>query len=227
MDRLPQVLPFEFSHAGWRDAMPARDEWASERGVVYRDAAARGRLRLLKRGLSNNWDLYLRRVAAPNAAIREHVTAFDKKSSIIGRKRAFAKVNSLLTSLGSVLEVVDYRSRIALWSILRPRTHLIFNPSTPADAQMCISVNFIAFTPGSQSHGQFTLEIPDHALGRLYERDPQCDAKQVILEAHHTLLGLDSEALTGRVHDFYCPPGRAHFAVRCAAASARPTTTTI
>jgi hypothetical protein len=117
------------------------------------------------------------------------------RSSATGRQRAFAKIAKRIATTGATLEGIrlDGRSPCAVWSILKPRVSVRIEPDDPSDAQNCISVNYIYVGDldgiPHRADGLWTLEIPDHALGRLLHRSP-ADPAVSIAAAHHAALRL-------------------------------------
>jgi hypothetical protein len=105
-----------------------------------------------------------------------------------------------------------------VWSILKPRD-AVFCEAPPditpnkreALFQDCVTVNYIVAgnIPGFDrpatigiAEGLWTLEVPDHALGRAVERSRFLHPGTIIREAHVNLLGLPSAAVSNeRVFD--------------------------
>lgn len=160
--------------------------------ITYADAEVRGRLRQWKTALAANYRR-LDRLFSTSALVAD-VTELCARSSSTGRQRAFAKVAKRIVATGATLEGVrlDGRAPCAVWSILKPRDSVAVDPDDPADAQNCVTVNHI-FTGNldgvpHQADGLWTLEIPDHALGRLLHRSGAVDPASSIAAAHHAAL---------------------------------------
>jgi hypothetical protein len=120
-----------------------------------------------------------------------------RRSSHTGRRRAFDKLARLLGP-GVVLEGLrlDGKQPLALWSILKPRVAVTVDaPPESGLAQDCVTVDYIlaGIMPdapnGGIATGSWSLEVPDHALGRCIQRSGLLPSA-IIAEAHHNLLGL-------------------------------------
>jgi hypothetical protein len=95
-------------------------------------------------------------------------------------------------------------------------TQFIVDAADPADAQNCITVNYIVIFDGgnvvNRGEGLWTLEIPDHALGRMLHRSKAGS----IAEAHHAALRMRlDDATRNRAFDrdfqFLLPAGSGAF----------------
>jgi hypothetical protein len=66
-------------------------------------------------------------------------------------------------------------------------------PDDPSDGRACVTANYlyVGVLDGvpHQAEGLWTLEIPDHALGRLLHRSP-ADPMASVMAAHHAALRL-------------------------------------
>jgi hypothetical protein len=162
--------------------------------AVYADAEVRGRLRQWKTALAVNYRRLDRLFTS--GALNTHVVELCSRSSSTGRQRAFAKVAKRIATTGATLDGVrlDGRAPCAVWSILKPRDSVAVDPDDPSDPQNCITVNYVYLGDVDgvphQADGLWTLEIPDHALGRLLHRSGAVDPAARIAAAHHAALRL-------------------------------------
>jgi hypothetical protein len=187
----------------WRFAV-ARTSLPKQQPATYADAEIRGRLRQWKEGLVRNYRRYDR--ARKDPETEELIGQFVRRSSRLGRHRAFDR---LARRFGPGVSLEGVRldgNPLAVWSILWPRFSVVLN--APADhslSQDCVVVNYImaGVIPegedlkgvGAGVHdGLWTLEVPDHALGRVMARSGLApDA--IIRAAHHQLLALRQAVL--------------------------------
>lgn len=182
---------------------------ASVRATQYPDATIRGRLRQWKAELASSYAAFDRAFTAPE--FEQAAGEFAARKSITGRERAFARLHRLLTPTAT-LEGVRFGGNhpIAVWSILCPRKAVTTGKEDgsavdPALRQACVVLNYaIAYRSEGGARcgeGLWTLEVPDHALGRLTERS-QASPEAVIRAAHHNLLRLriDQLASDGIIH---------------------------
>lgn len=165
-------------------------------GIVYADAESRGRVRAWKKRLA---DQYMEFVAGFRV-LDEECDDFIKRSAK-GRARALAKIKRLLGA-GATLEHVrlDGKEPFAIWSILKPRNTMTVRPSPSATeaerrslGQDAVTVNCIAagWLPGDVGRiieGAWTIEVPDHALGRAVQYSGYIHPGVIIREAHLNLL---------------------------------------
>jgi hypothetical protein len=166
---------------------------------TYADAEVRGRLRQWKADLSRSYRIVDHLLAKQSAAVVADLRAFCFRGSSTGRQRAFSRISRMLASAGATLEGVrrEGKAPIAVWSILKPRESVTFKPDDASDAQNCISVNYVVIgrlvnEETRWGDGLWTLEIPDHALGRLLHRSAN-DPAGSITDAHHAALRLRRE----------------------------------
>jgi hypothetical protein len=162
--------------------------------AAYADAETRGKLRLWKQALTRRYRTFDR--AYQNHALLRPLIARMVKRGSAGRRRAFGRIVKALGP-GVTLEGVrlDGKYPLAVWSILRPRTSVTVDaPVETGLMQDCVAVNYVlagVLPPGmvGTAEGLWSLEIPDHALGRAIHRSGLLpDA--IIAEAHHNLLRL-------------------------------------
>jgi hypothetical protein len=178
-------------------------------GVTYGDAETRGRLRQWKKKLAHDYTLF-------DAAFRElqdgksfHLAEDMVQCTRVGRQRAFDRINRSFGP-GATLESArlgrNNRS-MAIWSILKPRDATAMAAYT-ADMsetergsllQDCVTVNYVVVGCVSSTvlvaEGLWTLEVPDHALGRAVERSRLLHPGVLIREAHLNLLDLPAAVL--------------------------------
>jgi hypothetical protein len=199
--------------------------------VAYGDAQTRGRMRLWKRSLANGYEAFSR--AFLTRATSDHVIDFVRRSSSIGRKRAFDKLHRAFGP-GVMLEGlrIEGEHPIAVWSILKPRSSVIIDaPVESGLAQDCVTVNYVIAGAWNNEpnigEGLWSLEIPDHAIGRAIDRsggDPRTSSPdRLIIEAHHNVLQLKvtdvmRDGVMGTDHRFLVKAGAGGFicAVRIA-----------
>ena len=190
--------------------------------AAYANPAIRDKLRQWKEGLARQYRAVDRAFGGEaQARLLPVITDMIRRSSPRGRRRAFRYI---VRALGSGLTLeglrLDGDYPLAVWSVLKPRQSIIVNaPVESGLAQDCVTVNYVlagalprvtgnrvsAGAPprvssggrgfGAIREGMWSLEVPDHALGRAIERSGLLpDA--LIAEAHHNLLRLAS----GRRH---------------------------
>jgi hypothetical protein len=181
--------------------------------VDYADAETRGRVRLWKQDLVTHYRAILRARFTPER--RAEIQAMYLKGSK-GRQRAFAKLNKHLSPHASLQAVNLSEAPYALWLALKPRTNVLDDPN----GQDCLMVNYVMagrlLDGFGFAQGGWTLEVPDHALGRLLQRAPHSDPAAIVIDAHKLALQLDTRQLIvdGRVLDqrrFWLPAGPGMF----------------
>jgi hypothetical protein len=174
--------------------------------VNYGDAEARGRLRQWKQKLARDYAVF------DNAY--KHLSDGNLRSTVIdmvkcsraGRKTAFEKIHRALGP-GATLESVDLskpRHSRAIWSILKPRDSVTIEvPDTTTESereslsQNCVTVNYVLIgcvtdPEPIKAEGLWTLEVPDHALGRAVAGSGFLHPGTIIRNAHLHLLDLPS-----------------------------------
>jgi hypothetical protein len=181
--------------------------------VSYKDAQTRGRLRAWKAQLAENYIQFDNafRYLDPRSRQSELVADMALKSSA-GSDKAFRKIQTLL---GPGVRLEHRRCRrkrtFAIWSILKPRSAVAcavsksdYSAAERASfAQDCVTVDYVLIGAIRKdiayiATGLWTLEVPDHALGRAVERSRLRDPGELIREAHLNLLDLP-ETLSPRV----------------------------
>jgi hypothetical protein len=171
--------------------------------VAYGDAQTRGQIRHWKKKLAERYGQFLR--AYDNQNILTPITADLIKGSGGTRRGALDKLIKLFGP-GATLETaeIERRNGYALWSILKPRYAVFVDTQTgKSDAkkteaeigsltQDCVTVNYICVVARNGAafvgEGLWTLEVPDHALGRAVERSGLLQPETIIREAHRSAL---------------------------------------
>jgi hypothetical protein len=185
----------------------------TQQPVAYGKPEVRGQLRAWKQKLDRDHAAFERAYTAPVGDLRNAPVDLVKRSSRPGRERALAKIQHAFGP-GVTLEIahLDGKHPHAVFSILRPRNAVTVETSGDvADAeraslaQDCVSVNYIVAgcMPGPPEHaglaeGLWTLEVPDHALGRAVERSRFLHPGAIIREAHLNLLAMPSRVVNQR-----------------------------
>jgi hypothetical protein len=171
------------------ESRPAK-AFRPDTATAYPDAAARGQVRLWKQQLAKQYRQFER--GYRSVVTKKLLEAFTCKTGT-GRRRAFAKLAQGLGS-GVTLQGLRLDGRpLAVWSILKPREAV--RQDIP---DHCVTVNYILggiFPHGFDgavsniAEGLWSLEIFDHALGRIIERQG-ASLTAIINEAHDNLLRL-------------------------------------
>jgi hypothetical protein len=175
--------------------------------ITYADAETRGRLRAWKQKLAKDYSAYDSRYRQARDSHNPAIGDLVEKRGI-GRQRAFEKIARILgPSVTFEWSDLTAKRPIAVWSILMPRQAVVTHmpEGTPekevlSRAQNCVCLHCIVagFLPGSGSDpgkigvtdGVWTIEVPDHALGRAVQRSRFLHPGVIIREAHTTLLDL-------------------------------------
>jgi hypothetical protein len=177
--------------------------------VTYANPEVRGLLRVWKQKLARDYAAF-ERGRALAGDLRDALVDLVKRSSRAGRERALAKIQRACGP-GVTLELayLDDKHPHAIFSILRPRDAITIEmPDETRDAergslmQDCVAVNYFVagYIPGPPEHfgvaeGLWTLEVPDHALGRAVERSRFLHPGAIIREGHLNLLALPSSVM--------------------------------
>jgi hypothetical protein len=187
--------------------------WPTKTTITYADAETRGKLRAWKKKLAERYAVFEANfVRADRMAIVSDMV----RGSTTTRNRAYQKLCTLFGP-GAFNEGVSLQrgKSLAIWSILKPRNAVTSKPHEDAPpevaaslAQDCVCVNYIVCgTPRVIiSDGLWTLEVPDHALGRAVERSGFLQPEQIIREAHMRLLSMPVERALD-VHYIKAGPG--------------------
>lgn len=162
-------------------------------------AEAKGKLRLWKTAAA-------RRVEALDRILRSRETGtlvaeFSLRTSTTGQQRAFKALRRRLGTWPALEFVQVGREPLALWALLRPRGALMAWSDNPSERQDCVVVDCIIAGSGiarpgfdcAMAGGFWSLEVTDHALGRLLQRCPRASLDQVLLEAHHNALRIRTD----------------------------------
>jgi hypothetical protein len=169
--------------------------------VAYADAWSRGLVRQWKTKLAHNYAIFNRVFSVyGNGNLWAATEDFTQKHSVKGRRRALDKLISSFGP-GATLEQlrIEGKSPLAVWSILRPRESVATNAlpeSGMAQDGVCVNYILAGRIQGQPllNEGLWTLEIPDHALGRAVEISrKQPDA--IIADAHRNILALSTSAI--------------------------------
>lgn len=172
-------------------------------------AEARGRLRIWKKHAAARYARFW--AAYSDRATRHDVVDFVMRSSETGRARGFEKVRRRLHNTAFLEGVRTATDPIAVWSVIKAREAVAVEPDEPGFAQACVTMNYaVAGGPDKGvAEGLWTIEVPDHALGRLLQRAPGLDIDAALRGAHFALLGAvqDSVPLARRDARFMVPAG--------------------
>jgi hypothetical protein len=166
--------------------------------AAYGDAMVRGQLRQWKERVAIKYRMF--ETCYNSDVMFEVGTDFACRSSEKGRLRAFAKLRQAFGPGAHLENFKNQKRPLAIWSILEPRESILATESLdkPGLQQNCVVINYIlaGHIPDYDGQGRrflttglWTLELPDHALGRLIHRSGLLpDA--AVREAHENLLGL-------------------------------------
>jgi hypothetical protein len=165
--------------------------------ITYGDAETRGKLRAWKKVLAHRYAVFDN---AYRSQTTKHAICDMVRGSTSTRTAAYLKLVKAFGP-GAVNEgiTLDRGKALGVWSILKPRNAVIAVASEATSeseraslAQDCVTVNYIV--AGSHrillGEGLWSLEVPDHALGRAVERSRFLHPETIIREAHVNLLGL-------------------------------------
>jgi hypothetical protein len=92
---------------------------------------------------------------------------------------------------------------LALWAALAPRNAVTVTPATESQKQDCVAVNYVLVGAlggpgigGMIADGLWSVEISDHALLRVLQRDPAAELDAVLLGVHRSALWLSNDIAT-------------------------------
>jgi hypothetical protein len=171
--------------------------------VSYGNAEVRGQLRMWKRKLAQHYRIFDEFFRQLQNGIYQPIAANMVRGSRSTRKTAFDRIHKGFGP-GVTLEEVNLKGRgdhaYAIWSILKPRAAVAVR-STLEDysesereslLQDCVTVNYVVVGTSMVlvCDGLWTLEVPDHALGRAVERSKFLHPGALIREAHLNVLDL-------------------------------------
>jgi hypothetical protein len=184
--------------------------------ITYGDAETRGKLRAWKKKLATDYAVF--DIAFRSSKLYSLAIDLAKRTRN-GRESALHAIRQIV-SPGATFERTYSNGRLALFSILKPRDPLAIEISNDISeseraslAQNCVTVNYLLLgkMPGliagrlndiiDVAEGFWTLEVPDHALGRAVERSRFLHPGAIIREAHLNLLDLansNGSLLNGR-----------------------------
>ena len=178
-------------------------------GVNYGNAEVRGQVRAWKAKLARDYAIF--HTASKGLLDGKADLLKDMiRGSRSTRRSAFDTINKRFGP-GVKLEKVGLANRgdnsVALWSILKSRDAVtaVFAENTSEKeraslAQDCVTVDYILVgtSQGRVANGLWSLEIPDHALGRAVERSRLLHPETIIRDAHQNLLDLPDEIVSQR-----------------------------
>jgi hypothetical protein len=176
--------------------------------VSYGNAEVRGQLRQWKKKLAQSYTIFNNAFKELQDGKLTPLVIDMVKCSRAGRERAFERISKALGP-GVTLESASLgkgNSSLAIWSILKPRDAVTVVAGDDRSererwslAQDCVTVDYVLIgcvdsmiLTGS---GLWTLEVPDHALGRAVERSRFLHPGAIIREAHLNLLDLPATVL--------------------------------
>jgi hypothetical protein len=133
--------------------------------------------------------------------MKRQVNEFAMRGSEAGRRRAFQRIGALVRRFGHLQEVrFTGRAPLALWAALAPRNAVTVNPATEGQKQDCVAVNYVLIGAlagpgigGMIADGLWSIEISDHALLRVLQRDPAADLAAVLFGVHRSALLLPND----------------------------------
>jgi hypothetical protein len=180
----------------------------NQQPVIYANAEVRGKVRTWKNLLQQRYRIFdaAYRNARLKSVLATNLDNFVYRGSRTGRYRAFKKIQQAFGP-GVKLEslCIDGKHSQALWSILKPRIPVTVDaPDDSGHNQFCVTVNYVmaGYLPGfdrpdyfGYTEGLWTLEVPDHALGRAVERSGMLHPETIIRDAHRNLLDLPSNLI--------------------------------
>jgi hypothetical protein len=185
------------------------------------DTVSRGRLRIWKRAARQRYERVERLFVSD--AFSKAAADFTRKHGI-GQQRALSRLKHMLKEARFVQARLKDPVHV-LWAVLEPRDAVICaGPDVgPGLLQDCVLVdNLVAgrlSRPDGTPHiglcgpGVWTLEVQDHALGRLLQRDPSADIDDVLWEAHSAALKMNLEFAPADT-SFFLPAGNGGFLAR-------------
>ena len=170
-------------------------------GINYADAETRGKLRAWKRKLATDYAIFCRAYGDMQKTLP--IVGDMVRGTTSTRNVAYHKLTKLLgPGIWSEGYQLQRGKSLAIWSILKPRNSVMLEAhrNTPeseiaALAQDCVCVNYIVAGLHRVIFGEglWTLEVPDHALGRAVERSQYLHPAVLIREAHTNLLNMPSD----------------------------------
>jgi len=199
-------------------------------GMVYGNAEVRGRLRMWKQQLAQHYAQFGVGYELLRDGKLKSIPQDLVKCTRGGRERALAAIRRAVGP-GATFETTYLNGRLALFSILKPRSSVICETGPDVSEseraslfQNCVTVNYflvgkIPGALGDLAEGLWTLEVPDHALGRAVERSRCLHPGAIIREAHRNALDLPSATVSvlGKNRGAYIKAGAGCFAATISA----------
>jgi hypothetical protein len=153
-------------------------------------AQARGKLRIWKTTLSAQYNTLSSTLAAGSLSMLAH--EFVTRQSVIGRSRV---LRSITKTLGKSVyfERCDLQVPFAIFSLINPTGVPVLDSDEPSDAQPNVCVDYFAVGALGDSlwrKGFYSIQVPDHALGRCLQRLPKADLSSIMIDAHRSSLQL-------------------------------------
>lgn len=180
------------------------------RHIRHVPAEVRGIVRRWKKALTVTSDPIYESDQVPGAHDALEAVAHKKG---VGRDRGIKKIRRLLPAARLSMLGPNY----SVWAFLAPCEPILQNAEDEGEKQPAVSVNFL-FGGKVADHfvirvGQWSLEIPDHALHRLVQRWPNCDLAKTLWEAHRNVLSAKAiRPLPEYEQQFNLPAGDGVFA---------------
>lgn len=160
------------------------------------DAEARGKARLFRQTIA-------KRMMKLDAVLFDD--AFNKDIALWrlkrkkGRERVEARIRKRLggmvrwyacPKLDGLIRGDPRPHDVLLAAYLRPDKHLLSDPRHPGEAQDSIVVNCLMISEPEVFNGVWTIEFPDHALGRVMQRYRSANLEEIIYSAHEEVLAI-------------------------------------
>jgi hypothetical protein len=198
----------------------------SQQQVTYGNSEARGKLRAWKNLLHQRYQALNAVFNGPGGSLLDMACVdLVKRGSCTGRQRAVDKLQQALGPAAKLEKLqLDGKYAYALWSILKPRDPVVVDASDESGLnQFCVAVNYIlaGYLPHldviGKAEGLWTLEVPDHALGRAVERSGLLHPETIIRDARRNLLELPAQCVAfnnGAIdpeHGFFVKAGAGAF----------------
>jgi hypothetical protein len=170
----------------------------NQQPVNYGNAEARGKIRAWKNQLYKRYQEFRVAYNGRDSSVNTACLDLVERRSRTGRQRAVDKLQQAFGPAAKLEKVRhDGKHSYALWSILKPRDPVTVDASDDSGRnQFCVCVNYImtGYLPHldaiGKAEGLWTLEVPDHALGRAIERSGMLHPEVIIRDAHQNLLDL-------------------------------------
>ena len=148
---------------------------------------SRGLTRAFKREIAADEELIKRFTASSRGAAL--LDAVLRKTNTVGRQRA-------LSALPAVLRWPSLMHKhVIVWPYLSANTAVIQTPRDAGETQECVTIRYLLASaePGKKitfDTGLWTLEVPDHAMRRFYQRAQAATLRVALREAHDFVLRL-------------------------------------